>query len=174
MLGEGFVKERQGARAQVRTRSEGNDASEVAPFLSMYLDGPRARLLLGFAAFSAWVNLLIGFEGFLRDTVVYGGRRRSRPAFRRGAALGRGSAHCGGLAPAAFSPAAGRRRDAAMEGRCGLWDLGVAFRCGGRRPQLLRYDRRLCGNDLGGGSRYDGRRVHCSLHPCLGSAHCLV
>lgn len=169
MLGEGFVKERQGARVQVRTRSEGNDASEVAPFLSMYLDGPRARLLLGFAAFSAWVNLLIGFEGFLRDTVVYGGGVVRDPLFVAALLLGGAL-----LIAAAFSPAAGRRRDAAMEGRCGLWDLGVAFRCGGRRPQLLRYDRRFCGNDLGGGSRYDGRRVHCSLHPCLGSAHCLV
>ena len=88
MLGEGFVKERQGARVQVRTRSEGNDASEVAPFLSMYLDGPRARLLLGFAAFSAWVNLLIGFEGFLRDTVVYGGGVVRDPLFVAALLLG--------------------------------------------------------------------------------------
>lgn len=88
MLGEGFVKERQGARAQARTRSEGNDASEVSPFLSMYLDGPRARLLLGFAAFSAWVNLLIGFEGFLRDTVVYGGGVVRDPLFVAALLLG--------------------------------------------------------------------------------------
>ncbi len=82
------MKERQGARVQVRTRSEGNDASEVAPFLSMYLDGPRARLLLGFAAFSAWVNLLIGFEGFLRDTVVYGGGVVRDPLFVAALLLG--------------------------------------------------------------------------------------
>lgn len=82
------MKERQGARAQARTRSEGNDASEVAPFLSMYLDGPRARLLLGFAAFSAWVNLLIGFEGFLRDTVVYGGGVVRDPLFVAALLLG--------------------------------------------------------------------------------------
>lgn len=40
MLGEGFVKERQGARAQARTRSEGNDASEVAPSSRCILTAP--------------------------------------------------------------------------------------------------------------------------------------
>ena len=54
----------------------------------MYLDGPRARLLLGFAAFSAWVNLLIGFEGFLRDTVVYGGGVVRDPLFVAALLLG--------------------------------------------------------------------------------------
>lgn len=174
MLGEGFVKERQGARVQVRTRSEGNDASEVAPFLSMYLDGPRARLLLGFAAFSAWVNLLIGFEGFLRDTVVYGGGVVRDPLFVAALLLGGALLIAAALRQRPFLQLPEDGEMPAMEGRCGLWDLGVAFRCGGRRPQLLRYDRRFCGNDLGGGSRYDGRRVHCSLHPCLGSAHRLV
>ncbi|MCI8424845.1 MAG: helix-turn-helix transcriptional regulator [Adlercreutzia sp.] len=48
-------------------------ANRAAPFLATTLDSARARLLFGFAAFSAWVNLLVCFEGFLRDTVIYGG-----------------------------------------------------------------------------------------------------
>lgn len=43
------------------------------PFLSMSLSGAKVQLLIGFAAFVAWTNLLICFEGFLRDSVVYGG-----------------------------------------------------------------------------------------------------
>lgn len=58
------------------------------PFLAKYLDGPRARLLVGFAAFSAWVNLLICFEGFLRDTVAYGGGVVRDPLFITALLLG--------------------------------------------------------------------------------------
>ena len=57
-------------------------------FLSAALDGPRARLLIGFAAFSAWVNLLVCFEGFLRDTVIYGGGVVHDPLFATALATG--------------------------------------------------------------------------------------
>lgn len=78
---EGFVRERQTMNAAGKLSEDEETAEAKKPFLATYLDGPRTRLLLGFAAFSAWVNLLIGFEGFLRDTVVYGGGVVRDPLF---------------------------------------------------------------------------------------------
>lgn len=65
----------------VRGRREGGgriagapDArSTREPFLSVSLCGAKGRLLFGFAAFVSWTNLLICFEGLLRDSVAYGG-----------------------------------------------------------------------------------------------------
>ena len=50
-------------------------------FLSVHFDAIRIRLLVGFASFVAWVNLLICFEGLLRDTVAYGGGVVRDPLF---------------------------------------------------------------------------------------------
>ncbi|WP_302964679.1 helix-turn-helix transcriptional regulator [uncultured Adlercreutzia sp.] len=69
-------------RTDATARPEGAPAGEGSgPFLSVRLDGARARLLIGFASFVAWVNLLVCFEGFLRDTVAYGGGVVRDPLF---------------------------------------------------------------------------------------------
>lgn len=50
-----------------------NASSVREPFLSVSLCGAKGRMLLGFAAFVSWTNLLMCFEGLLRDSVIYGG-----------------------------------------------------------------------------------------------------
>lgn len=69
------MTEHEGETPLSRDISQGHGAASAlpGPFLSVCLDASRARLLIGFASFVAWVNLLICFEGLLRDTVAYGG-----------------------------------------------------------------------------------------------------
>ena len=66
--GEGRSRGDATAKPEDPRTAKGLDA-----FLSLRPDGARTRLLVGFASFVAWVNLLICFEGLLRDTVAYGG-----------------------------------------------------------------------------------------------------
>lgn len=69
------MTEHEGETPLSRDIAQGHGAASASPgpFLSVCLDASRARLLIGFASFVAWVNLLICFEGLLRDTVAYGG-----------------------------------------------------------------------------------------------------
>lgn len=69
------MTEHEGETPLSRDIAQGHGAASALsdPFLSVCLDASRARLLIGFASFVAWVNLLICFEGLLRDTVAYGG-----------------------------------------------------------------------------------------------------
>ena len=63
------------------TGRRADSAAGAGAFLSVHFDAVRIRLLVGFASFVAWVNLLICFEGLLRDTVAYGGGVVRDPLF---------------------------------------------------------------------------------------------
>lgn len=63
------------------TGRRADSSAGAGAFLSVHFDAVRIRLLVGFASFVAWVNLLICFEGLLRDTVAYGGGVVRDPLF---------------------------------------------------------------------------------------------
>lgn len=67
------MEEREGKRGRCMAGAPNVAAPTREPFLVVTLDGAKARLLVGLAAFVSWTNLLICFEGLLRDTVIYGG-----------------------------------------------------------------------------------------------------
>ena len=67
------MEEREGKSGRCMAGAPNVAAPTREPFLVVTLDGAKARLLVGLAAFVSWTNLLICFEGLLRDTVIYGG-----------------------------------------------------------------------------------------------------
>ena len=103
------MEEREGKSGRCMAGAPNVAAPTREPFLVVTLDGAKARLLVGLAAFVSWTNLLICFEGLLRDTVIYGGGVVRDPFFVAACVLA-----ATGLIAAALWP--GPRKRVAEEG----------------------------------------------------------
>lgn len=128
------MEEREGKSGRCMAGAPNVAAPTREPFLVVTLDGAKARLLVGLAAFVSWTNLLICFEGLLRDTVIYGGGVVRDPFFVAACVLA-----ATGLIAAALWPGPRKRVAEEGEGRPRRWRrflaaaavLGAACAVGG-------------------------------------------